>query len=63
MRALRGYAVPLVIPIPQAWKVFDERGQSSDPNIDAQLRALGRKVLHAAQHFAIPVIDEEAAAS
>ncbi|HSH79981.1 MAG TPA: NAD(P)H-dependent oxidoreductase [Herpetosiphonaceae bacterium] len=63
VRALRGYAVPLVIPIPQAWKVFDERGQSNDPGIDAQLRALGREVVHAAQHFATPVTEEEAAAS
>jgi FMN reductase len=63
VRALRGYAVPLVIPIPQAWKVFDAQGRSSDPAIDEQLRALGREVVHAAQHFAMPVTDEEAAAS
>ncbi len=63
VRALRGYAVPLVLPIPQAWKVFDEDGQSNDPGIEDQLRALGREVTHAAQHFATPVTAEEVAAA
>lgn len=27
VRALRGWAVPLVIPIAQAWKVFEQRGR------------------------------------
>ncbi|MDP9317437.1 MAG: NAD(P)H-dependent oxidoreductase [Chloroflexota bacterium] len=63
VRALRGYTVPLVMPIPQAWKVFDEDGLSNDPGIENQLRALGREVTHAAQHFATPVTAEEVAAS
>jgi FMN reductase len=42
VRALRGWAVPLVMPIPQAWKVFDEQAQARDPEIERQLRALGR---------------------
>lgn len=30
VRALRGWAVPLVMPIAQAWKVFDEKGAPQD---------------------------------
>ncbi len=63
VRALRGYAVPLVIPIPQAWQVFDEQGKSTVPAIDDQLRALGYEVVHAARHFATPVSEAEAAAA
>ena len=55
VRALRGWAVPLVIPIAQAWKVFDEDGHMHDPRTEAQLRALGKEVSHAARHFATPI--------
>ena len=41
-RSLRAWAVPLVLPISQAWQAFDERGQLRDPKIDAQVRLLGR---------------------
>ena len=51
VRALRGWAVPLVIPIPQAWRVF-EKGQVLDPGVAEQLRALGREVARSAQRFA-----------
>lgn len=52
VRALRGWAVPLVIPIPRAWQVFDEKGQIKDPQIGEQLRSLGREVVRAARQFA-----------
>ena len=52
VRALRGWAVPLVMPISQAWKVFDQTGKSNDPKIDEQLRALGHEVARAAAQFA-----------
>jgi FMN reductase len=52
VRALRGWAVPLVNPIPQAWKVFDEEGQARDERVDVQLRGLGMEVVRAARQFA-----------
>ena len=51
VRALRGWAVPLVIPIPQAWRVF-QQGQVLDPGIAEQLHALGREVARASEQFA-----------
>jgi FMN reductase len=51
VRALRGWAVPLVIPIPQAWRVFDKEGHLHDEKVAGQLRALGREVTRAAGHF------------
>ena len=55
VRALRGWAVPLVIPIPQAWRVFDREGLH-DEEVAAQLRALGREVTRAARQFASKVL-------
>ena len=40
-RALRGWAVPYVVPVPVAARVFDTAGQVQDPAIEQQLRALG----------------------
>jgi FMN reductase len=51
VRALRGWAVPLVIPIPQAWRMF-QQGQVLDESLAAQLRALGGEVVRAAERFA-----------
>ncbi len=55
VRALRGWAVPLVIPIPQAWRVF-EKGQVLDAAVAEQLRALGREVARSAERFAAGAI-------
>jgi FMN reductase len=52
VRALRGWAVPLVIPIPQAWRVFDDEGHTRDAKVAEQLHALGREVARAARQFA-----------
>ena len=52
VRALRGWAVPLVIPIPQAWRVFDKEGHASDERVAEQLQSLGREVTRAAAQFA-----------
>ena len=51
VRALRGWAVPLVIPIPQAWRVFQHE-QILNEGLAAQLRALGAEVARAAERFA-----------
>jgi FMN reductase len=51
VRALRGWAVPLVIPIPQAWRVI-QHGTVMNDHIANQLRTLGGEVARAAEHFA-----------
>ena len=55
VRALRGWAVPLVIPIPQAWRVFDKEGVH-DETVAEQLRVLGREVTRVANQFASKVL-------
>src|SRR5262249_40121974 len=50
VRALRGWAVPLVLPIPQAWQVFKD-GRIVDARIEEQLKTLGRELARAAQLF------------
>ena len=56
VRALRGWSVPLVIPIAQARRVFDDKGNASDPKIAEQLRSLGREVTRAARQFKAQVL-------
>ena len=62
VRALRGWAVPLVIPIPQAWRVFDKEGHTHDAKVAEQLHALGHEVTRAARQFASKVITTPEAA-
>ncbi len=52
VRALRGWAVPLVRPLPSASEVFDSNGQVQDPDVDRGLRQLGGEVVRAARQFA-----------
>jgi FMN reductase len=56
VRALRGWAVPLVIPIPQAWRVFDKEGHLHDEKVTEQLHALGHEVTRAARYFSAKVL-------
>lgn len=56
VRALRGWAVPLVIPIPQAWRLFDREGHLQDDKVTEQLHALGHEVTRAARHFSAKVL-------
>jgi FMN reductase len=44
VRALRGWAVPLVVPVARAYQAFDDGRQASDPMVGQQLEALGREV-------------------
>ena len=55
VRALRGWAVPLVLPIPQSWQVFKD-GRLIDKRVEDQLRALGKELARAAQVFAAGTI-------
>jgi FMN reductase len=51
-RALRGWAVPYVVPVPAAARVFDAAGQIQDAAIEQQLRSLGGEVVRVAERFA-----------
>lgn len=50
-RALRGWSVPLVLPVAQAWRSFDPDGQLIDEGVAGQLRNLGAEVVRAARQF------------
>lgn len=53
VRALRGWAVPMVIPIPRAWKVFDEDGHVIESRVEEQLHALAKEMVRASEQFAM----------
>jgi FMN reductase len=62
VRALRGWAVPLVMPIAQAWKAFGDKGIPQQDGLTEQLHALGREVARASCQFALePPTKEDAA--
>lgn len=52
VRALRGWAVPLVMPISKAWQAFNDVGQPRDPQLGEQIKQLGREVVRASRQFA-----------
>jgi FMN reductase len=52
VRALRGWAVPLVLPVAQARRAFDEAGRVRDDMVGGQLAALGAEVVRAARQMA-----------
>jgi FMN reductase len=51
-RALRGWAVPYVVPIPASWQVFGEDGSISDETVESQLERLGAEVVRVTERFA-----------
>ena len=51
VRALRAWAVPLVVSVPQAMRVFDDDGRPGDEAIERQLEMLGSEVVRIAEHF------------
>jgi FMN reductase len=51
VRALRGWAVPLMLAVPQSHAVFDADGRLTDEAITNQLHALGAEVTRAALQF------------
>jgi FMN reductase len=51
VRALRGWAVPYVVPIGPAAGVFEESGRIASDAVDAQLAMLGREVVRVARLF------------
>src|ERR687887_1437263 len=52
VRALRGWAVPYVVPVAAAARVFDPAGRIQDSAIEQQLRTLGGEVVRVAERFA-----------
>ena len=50
-RSLRGWSVPLVMPVAQSWRSFDPDGRLTDEDVAAQLHALGAEVARAARQF------------
>jgi FMN reductase len=52
VRALRGWAVPYVVPVASAARVFDEAGRIHDEAIEQQLKLLGSEVVRVAKRFA-----------
>jgi FMN reductase len=52
-RALRAWAVPYVVSVASAARVFDRAGQVNDPAVESQLMMLGGEVVRVAQRFAV----------
>ncbi len=52
VRALRGWTVPLVVPVAQAYQCFAADGTPRDDAVVARLTALGREVVAASLRFA-----------
>ena len=51
VRALRGWSVPMVLPVAQSWQTFDPDGRLTDDMVAQQLRELGAEVVRAARQF------------
>jgi FMN reductase len=52
VRALRGWAVPYVVPVASAARVFEREGRIQDPAVERQLETLGGEVVRVAARFA-----------
>ena len=52
VRALRGWAVPYVVPVATASRVFDQNGRIREPPVALQLTTLGEEVVRVAEKFA-----------
>src|SRR5690349_24051223 len=52
VRALRGWAVPYVIPVAAAWRTFDPAGRMQDEAVEEQLKTLGREAVRGAARAA-----------
>jgi FMN reductase len=51
VRALRGWAVPYVVPVAAAARVFDPAGRVQDQAVELQLKTLGKEVVRVAERF------------
>jgi FMN reductase len=53
VRALRAWAVPFVVPVPSASRLFDDEGGLEDEAVERQLKMLGSEVVRVADHFRV----------
>ena len=53
VRALRAWAVPFVVPVPSAGRLFDDEGRLEDEAVARQLKMLGSEVVRVADHFRV----------
>jgi FMN reductase len=51
VRALRGWAVPYVVPVAAAARIFDATGRIQDQAVELQLKTLGGEVVRVAERF------------
>jgi len=66
VRALRAWAVPYVVPVAAAARVFDADGRVQDQGVERQLQTLGVEVVRVAHRFArdeMPDAEAECAAA
>jgi FMN reductase len=66
VRALRAWAVPYVVPVSSAARVFDGDGRVTDQGVERQLETLGVEVVRVAHRFAraeMPDAEAECAAA
>jgi FMN reductase len=52
VRSLRAWAVPYVVPVALATRVFADSGEVQDDSVEQQLRQLGGEVVRVAERFA-----------
>ena len=62
IRALRGWAVPLVVPIPQSWQAFEDTGHPANSQIEEPLKTLGGEVVRVTRRIAQKEVTDPAAA-
>ena len=55
VRALRGWAVPYVVPVAGAMRAFDADGRIREPTVGLQLKTLGEEVVCRATKFSSEV--------
>jgi FMN reductase len=58
VRALRGWAVPYVVPVAAAWRAFDADGRIVDDAVAHQLKLLGTEVMRVARRFAAGDVED-----
>ena len=62
VRALRGWVVPLVVPIPQSFQAFEDTGRPANAQIEEPLKTLGGEVVRVARRLAQKEVTDPAAA-
>ena len=61
VRALRAWAVPLVVPIPQSWQAFEDTGRPANPQVEEPLKTLGGEVVRVARRLTQEEVTDPAA--